>query len=211
LQGLEIVHVPAAQRKWFTNQPKQSIDDNKELLPKSVTAVMIGLTSRMVAFQFQRKVNTKSQEPLMAILPGATLAQLWQTLSVAENTLLLISSLIVISTLFGLSAMLIASIRERREEIKLLRMIGASPLFIYWLIAIEALLISFISIIVAITVLTLGLTLSKSFLFTHYGLSIGANVFSLRTMYLIGVLCILTVLAAIPPSLFAYKEANGKR
>jgi putative ABC transport system permease protein len=211
LQGLEIVHVPAAQRKWFTNQPKQSIDDNKELLPKSVTAVMIGLTSRMVAFQFQRKVNTKSQEPLMAILPGATLAQLWQTLSVAENTLLLISSLIVISTLFGLSAMLIASIRERREEIKLLRMIGASPLFIYWLIAIEALLISFISIIVAITVLTLGLTLSKSFLFTHYGLSIGANVFSLRTLYLIGVLCILTVLAAIPPSLFAYKEANGKR
>jgi putative ABC transport system permease protein len=211
LQGLEIVHVPAAQRKWFTNQPKQSIDDNKELLPKSVTAVMIGLTSRMVAFQFQRKVNTKSQEPLMAILPGATLAQLWQTLSVAENTLLLISSLIVISTLFGLSAMLIASIRERKEEIKLLRMIGASPLFIYWLIAIEALLISFISIIVAITVLTLGLTLSKSFLFTHYGLSIGANVFSLRTLYLIGVLCILTVLAAIPPSLFAYKEANGKR
>ena len=211
LQGLEIVHVPAAQRKWFTNQPKQSIDDNKELLPKSVTAVMIGLTSRMVAFQFQRKVNTKSQEPLMAILPGATLAQLWQTLSVAENTLLLISSLIVISTLFGLSAMLIASIRERREEIKLLRMIGASPLFIYWLIAIEALLISFISIIVAITVLTLGLTLSKSFLFTHYGLSIGANVFSLRSLYLIGVLCILTVLAAIPPSLFAYKEANGKR
>jgi putative ABC transport system permease protein len=171
---------------------------------------MVGLKSRMRAFDFQRKINTDNDEPLMAILPGVALSELWQTLSIAENTLRLVSRLVIISTLFGLSAMLLTSIRERRQEIKLLRMIGASPFFIYCLIAIEALIITLVSTLIAIVLLTVGLLFSKTFLLTQYGLAIDINILSINTLSTIGGIFILTLIAAFPPSFMAFKEANRK-
>ncbi len=38
--------------------------------PKTITAFMVGLSNRILAFQLQRSVNTYWGEPLMAILPG---------------------------------------------------------------------------------------------------------------------------------------------
>ncbi|WP_426358691.1 ABC transporter permease [Pseudocolwellia sp. HL-MZ19] len=210
LQGLEAIHLSAPKRKALLNKDQQPLTDFPELQPQSVTAVMLGLKSRISAFQLQRNINTNNEEPLMALLPGVALSELWQTLSVAESTLRLISSLVIISTLFGLSAMLLASIRERQQEIKLLRMIGASPLFIYWLIELEALLITLVSAFIAIVLLTVGLTASKSFLLTQYGLSVNANILSMNTLFTVTILLVLTFLAAIPPSFMAFKEANRR-
>lgn len=211
LQGLEVVHLPASKRKQYINKNTSVLEYYPELQPKSVTAVMVGLKSKIRAFQFQRKINTGSKEPLMAILPGVALSELWQTLSVAENTLRLVSSLVIISTLFGLSAMLLTSIRERKQEIKLLRMIGASPFFIYWLIELEALLITLFSAVFAISFLTLGLALSESFLLSQYGLVITTNVLTTNTIVTIGVLLLLTLLAACPPAFMAFKEASSNK
>ncbi|MDP7591608.1 MAG: ABC transporter permease [Litorilituus sp.] len=211
LQGLEVLHLPTlARNKFSANTPLQHIKYH-ELQPKSVTAVMVSLKSRMKTFQFQRKINTAPHEPLMAILPGVALAQLWQTLTVAENTLQLVSALVIISTLFGLSAMLIASIRERRQEIQLLRILGASPFYIYWIIEAEALLITTISTAISLIFLTLGLVFSKTYLLTQYSLSVGVNILSIKTLYTLGILLFLTMLAAFPPSLIAFKEANLKK
>ncbi|WP_441004084.1 ABC transporter permease [Pseudocolwellia agarivorans] len=210
LQGLEAIHLSASKRKELLNKAQQPLTNFVELQPQSVTAVMLGLKSRLSAFQLQRNINTNNEEPLMALLPGVALSELWQTLSVAESTLRLISSLVIISTLFGLSAMLLASIRERQQEIKLLRMIGASPFFIYWLIELEALLITLVSAFIAIVLLTVGLTASKSFLLTHYGLSVNANILSVNTLITISILLFLTFLAAIPPAFMAFKEANRR-
>ncbi len=208
LQGLELVHLPAKQRKNMLTHNSLALIDNAKLVPQSITALMLGLKSKIRIFQFQRSINTNTQEPLMAILPGIALSELWQTLSVAENTLRLVSALVVISTLFGLSAMLLTSIRERQQEIKLLRMIGASPLFIYWLIELEALLITLISTLLAIGILSMSLFYSKDFLLQEYGLSIHANVLSVNTIYAVGIILLLTILAAFPASLIAYKKAN---
>lgn len=208
LQGLEVVHLPEPERQKYAANNQLTLDDYSELKPSSITAVMIGLKSRIRVFQLQRAINTDNNEPLTAILPGAALSQLWQTLSIAENTLRLVSGLVIISTLFGLSAMLLASIRERRQEIKLIRMIGASPFFIYWLIEVEALLITLISTLFSIVLLTVGLALSKNYLLTQYGLSIDLNVLTINTLSVIGVLLLLTILAAVPPSFMAFREAN---
>ena len=51
-------------------------------------------------------------EALLAILPGVTLTELWQMMAVMENTLRLISALVLLASLLGLAAMLPASIRN---------------------------------------------------------------------------------------------------
>ena len=125
LQGLEAVHLSPAVLATLSQAQLN------KLQPQNITAILLGLTSKLSVFNLQRNINTAKEEPLIAILPGVALSELWQMLSGVENTLRLISSLVFISALFGLSAMLLSSIRERQQEVRLLRMIGASPLFLF--------------------------------------------------------------------------------
>ena len=157
LQGIEAVHLSQAILSRLNDKQLS------ELKPKSVTAVMLGLTSKLGVFGLQREINTNPKEPLMALFPGVALSELWQTLSSVENTLRLISSLVFISALFGLSAMLLSSIRERQQEVRLLRMIGASPLFLFCFIELEALIIALASAIVAIVLLSIGLSVMQDY------------------------------------------------
>ena len=210
LQGLEAVHLTKQQRNKLLLIRDKRITAHSSLVPQSITAVMVELTSRMGVFQLQRKINSNTDEPLMAILPGVALSELWQMMSVAENTLALVSILVVVSTLFGLSAMLLASIRERQQEIKLLRVIGASPFFVYFLIELEALFIAVLSVLIALTALIVSLTVANDFLLAEYGLSIGSNVVSVEIIESIGIILLLTVLAAFPPSFKAFYQANRK-
>ena len=112
--------------------------ERHDLTPETITAFMVGLKSRLATFQLQRQINTYTGEPLLAILPGVTLTQLWQMMAVMENTLRLISSLVLLASLLVLAAMLLASIRERQREIAVMRIIGASPWFLLTLIETEA-------------------------------------------------------------------------
>ena len=41
----------------------------------------------MTTFHVQRQINTYSKEPLLAILPGIALTELWQMMGVMETRL----------------------------------------------------------------------------------------------------------------------------
>ncbi|REL27739.1 ABC transporter permease [Thalassotalea euphylliae] len=203
LQGLSAVHL--TRHKAVTQLTMTA----KALQPRSVTAVMLGLTSRMRVFGLQRQINTDNSEPLMAILPGVALQELWQTMAIVEKTLRLIAALVVVAALLGLSAMLLGSINERRHEIKLLRTLGASPAFLYWFIAFEAFLIVLASTAFATGLLTLGLVLSENYLLNQFGLAVSPYVVSEANLITLGLILLVTFIAALPPALSAY--ANARR
>jgi putative ABC transport system permease protein len=129
-------------------------------------------------------------------------------MGVLENTLRLISGLILIAALLGLSAMMLASIREREDEIHLLRVIGAPPVFLFLLIEMEALLISFLSILLAISGLYLSLLLSSDFLASNFSLHMGRSLLSKNNLLFILLIIGATMIAAVLPSFFAYKNAK---
>ncbi|MCB1886796.1 MAG: ABC transporter permease [Rhodocyclaceae bacterium] len=114
-----------------------------DLSPKRVTAALVGLKTRAGVFRMQRFVNDFKGEPLLAILPGATLQQLWGLMAVAEQALLAISALVVAVGLAGLVAVLVASLGERRRELAILRALGAGPRDVFLLLAGESLLLAF--------------------------------------------------------------------
>lgn len=180
-----------------------------ELEPESITAFMIGLKSRMVTFSVQRQINDYSNEPLMAILPGVALSELWQMMKMLENTLRLISVLVLIAALLGLSAMLLASIRERYREIQLLRVIGASPKFLFLLIELEALIITTLSAFLGALLLYLCLIFAEGFLASDFGLYIETSILSENTLYLLLLIIVSTMIAVAIPSLSAYRNARS--
>ena len=110
-----------------------------DLTPKSVTAVILGLKSRAAVFSVKRYVDAYRAEPLMAVLPGVALAQLWQVAGVGEQALLAVSALVVAVGLAGLVAAILASLNERRRELAVLRSVGARPGDILVLLTLEGL------------------------------------------------------------------------
>lgn len=189
---------------------KPKISSDQHLQPESITAAMVGLKSKISTFKLQREINNNTQEPLLAILPGVALSELWQMMKVLENTLLLVSILVLIAACLGVSAMLLSSIRERTREIQLLRMIGASPTFLFLLVAIEALFITIVSIMFGATILFISLLCSESYLSTRFGLHISTNILTLNSLYLVGTVLLAAILIAIIPSVMSYKRSKYK-
>ena len=209
LQGIEAIHIDWQQGvkipgSTLTTDQLASLEPQ----PKTITAFMLGLHSRMATFQVQRDINNFRQEPLSAILPGVALSELWQMMGVLENTLRLISGLILIAALLGLSAMMLASIREREHEIHLLRAIGAPPTYLFLLVEMEAILISLLSLITALSALYLGLLLSGDFLTSSFGLHMNFTLFSGNSLLFMLLIIGATIIAAALPSFFAYKNAK---
>ena len=108
-----------------------------DLTPKNVTAVFVGLENRAAVFGLQRAVNGHGGEALMGVLPGVALDELWQLVAVAERYAQLVSMLVVAVGLTGLVAVILAGLNERRRELAILRSVGARPLDIFALLALE--------------------------------------------------------------------------
>jgi len=123
LEGIEAIHIDWQNGVRMPGSSSNTGTDfsGLDLTPDSITAFMVGLESKMATFKVQRAINDYSREPLLAILPGVTLSQLWQMMSMMENTLRLVSAFVLIAALLGLSAMLLASIREREREMTVMR------------------------------------------------------------------------------------------
>lgn len=176
-------------------------------MPGNVNAVLLGLTSRPAVFALQRELNEYQGEPLTAFIPGVAFTELWQLVSVAENLLYLISFLVLFATLAGMMTMLLASMGERRRELAILRTVGASGLTLFWLIELEVLLLTALSLLAGLVVLTLGLAIAQPWLASEFGLFISANPLSVQTAYLMGGILLLAALMGLVPALTAYRRA----
>ncbi|WP_308366028.1 MULTISPECIES: FtsX-like permease family protein [unclassified Microbulbifer] len=199
LEAVEAIH-----RHWpgATDGPAAGDD----LTPGSITAFMLGLDSRVAAFQVQRQINEFRGEPLMAILPGAALAELWQQLRGVENILLAISALVVLASLLGLGIMLLASMRERRREIALLRAVGAGPLYLFALVQAEALLVLLLGTGTAIAALGTALWLARP-LAAQYGIYLDGLSQGGQTLAQLGAVLLGTLALGLVPSLGACRQS----
>ncbi len=198
LEGIEAIH------SGTHGEAAESID----LTPESITAIFIGLESKLATFTVQRSINNYSREPLVAVLPGVALSELWQIMNVLENTLRLISSLVMLSALLGLAAMLLASLRERATEIQLLRTIGASPRYLFLLIQVEALLISISAIACGALLLQLTIQLLQATIASHYGVQVSSLGLSSHNLMFFIMIILATIFVASLPSAKAYQQAS---
>ena len=209
LAGIEAMHLPPTELAEVLKQPENAA--NPAVQPDSVTAVMVGLTSKFATFTLQRELNNYSSDRLMAILPGVALTEMWQMMSSVENLLRFISILIMLSSLFGLSTMLLASMQQREKEIAVLRIIGAGAGTIFRLILVEAMLLAGAASITAVTLVSGVFALAKSWLASEYGMFISANVFNLHSMMVIGAILLATLLCSLLPAIDAYRGAINQR
>ena len=176
-----------------------------DLTPKSVTAVILGLKSRAAVFSMQRYVNGYASEPLMAVLPGVTLAQLWQVIGIGEQALLAVSALVVAVGLAGLVAVVLAGLGERRRELAILRSVGAHPRDILALLTLEGLGLTIAGALLGLLLLTGLSALLGPIAQARFGLSLPLAWPSLDEMKLLGGLIGVGLCASLIPGWRAYR------
>ena len=207
LEGIEAIHID-----WQsgTRSPLQLTADQArqmDLQPKTITAFMVGLDSRLNTFLLQRKITEYDEEPLLAIIPGATLAELWQTISVFEQMLLVISGFVLVAGLLGMLTALLSTLNERRREMAVLRAVGAHPYHIILLYMLETFFIVLAGCLVGATVLYLLLFLSQPLLEQSYGIYIAVTLPDGQQWSLIATVLLLGIAVSLIPGVIAYRRS----
>jgi putative ABC transport system permease protein len=109
-----------------------------DLTPQSITAFMVGMESKVMTFTMQRAINEYRQEPLLAIIPGVALSQLWNLVGIADTALMIVAAFVVLAGLLGMLTAILTSLNERRREMAILRSVGARPRHVFTLLVAEA-------------------------------------------------------------------------
>jgi putative ABC transport system permease protein len=176
-----------------------------DLSPKEITAALIGLHNRAAVFKVQRDVTNYAKEPLLGVMPGVALEQLWQVVNVAEKSLLAVSAMVVIVGLSGLVAVILAGLNERRRELAILRSVGAKPRDIFLLLSSEGLFVTIFGIILGVVLLALLTILLAPIAQSHYGIAIQATFVSTDEIKLLLIVLGVGLLASLVPGYRAYQ------
>jgi putative ABC transport system permease protein len=206
MEGIEAIH-----HDWVMGRqvPGRQTDAaavlEQDLTPEAITAFLVGLKSRIATFRVQREINDYRREPLLAILPGVTLQQLWDLMSVAENVLLVVSGLVVGVGLIGMLTVMLAGLNERRREMAILRSVGARPGHILALVTGESLLLSLVGVALGLLLLYGSLLLAQPYAESHFGLHLAIDLPAQREWLLMGLVGISGLLIGLIPGYRAYR------
>jgi putative ABC transport system permease protein len=206
LAGLEAIHID-----WQSGMraPGAAVSAEearrRDLTPRSITAFLIGLDSRTAVFHVQRFVNDYRKEPLLAILPGVVLQELWDAIGVAEQALLAVSALVALVGLCGMVTALLTGLNERRREMAVLRSVGARPRHVLALIVGEAAALATAGIALGVGLLYLALVVARGLIQTRLGLAIEIGLPSAHEWLLLAAVLLASVVAGLWPALRAYR------
>ncbi|MCJ2378301.1 ABC transporter permease [Vibrio sp. ZSDZ34] len=207
LEAIEAIHVGWESGANLGNTPSKKQLEQVDFQPKQITAMMIGLKSKIQTFALQRQINTYPDEPLSAILPGIALHELWAMMSIAEQALLVVSVFVVIAGFLGMLSSLLTSLQERRREMAILRAMGARPKHIFALLICEASGLTLLGITVGISLLFTLLTLAAPFVRAHYGINIEISAITSHEWLLLGCVQFASIVIGFIPAFRAYRQS----
>ena len=205
LEAIEAIHVDWSSGAKIPGKDTPIDQIRKmDLSPSNITAVLLGVNSKLTIFQLQRWINEYPEEALTSILPGVALQELWRIVGVVENILLGISSIVILTTLMGMTAIVFSSLSERRREMAIWRAMGASPKIIIGLLMLEAFIISTLSVVVSTFLLFILLYFIQPWIDSTYGILVTIEMLSLNDIYIFILFILAAMIVSLIPAMRAY-------
>ena len=209
LAGMEALHID-----WQNGMPARgaaqvSADQARamDLQPRQITAFLLGLNSKIATFSLQREINEFRGEPLLAILPGVALQELWSLMGTAEKALFVVSLFVVLTGLIGMLTAILTSLNERRREMAILRSVGARPWHIASLLIVEAFTLALAGVLLGLLLLYLGIAGAQGYVQANYGLYLPLSTPSRYEWTLLGAILSAALLMGCVPAWRAYRQS----
>ena len=206
LQAMEAIHldwvagVPLPGQRVSAEQARAA-----DLEPKQVTAALIGLKNRAAVFSVQRAVADFEDEPLMAVLPGVALDELWDVVGAGERALLAMSAMVAVVSLAGLVAVVLAGLNERRRELAVLRAVGAAPRHVLLMLAAEGALVTLTGVVLGVAAVGLAIVSLAPWLQAAYGITLTLSAPGAAQWGLLAAVLAAGFLASLVPGWRAYR------
>jgi len=209
LAGMEALHVDWQNGMPARGAAKVSAEQARamDLQPKQITAVLLGLNSKIATFSLQREINEFRGEPLLAILPGVALQELWSLMGTAEKALFVVSLFVVLTGLIGMLTAILTSLNERRREMAILRSVGARPWHIASLLIVEAFALALAGVLLGLLLLYLGIAAAQGYVQANYGLYLPLNLPTRYEWTLLGAILSAALLMGCVPAWRAYRQS----
>jgi len=209
LAGMEALHVD-----WQHGMPARGaarVDAEQarqlDLQPQQITAFLLGLNSRIATFALQREINQYRGEPLLAILPGVALQELWSLVGTAEKALFVVSLFVVLTGLIGMLTAILTSLNERRREMAILRSVGARPWHIAGLLVVEAFALALAGVLLGLLLLYLAIAVAQGPLQGHYGIYLPLALPSTYEWTLLAAILLAGLVIGCVPAWRAYRQS----
>lgn len=204
LAGIEAIHSEGAASP-HEHGAVEATEAMSELQPDAITACIVGLKSKLMLFGVQRFVNDYEAEPLMAIVPGVALQQLWELLGVAESALIAVSVFVVAAGLVGMLTTLLTSLAERRREMAVLRSVGAGQGLIFGLLVTEAVLLAGIAAVLGVVAVHLMMLVARPLVLESFGFHLAGGLPGPFDLAVVVFVTLAAGLVAVFPAWRAYR------
>lgn len=206
LEAIEAIHVDWQGGAQVPGQSTPAdVIRQMDLQPRAITAALVGVKSRLQVFGLQRSINEYPQEPLLAILPGVALQELWQIVGIAETALIAVSAMVVFTALIGMMATIFSSLNERRREMAIFRAMGARPRVILGLLVLEAILMAGVGAVLGLGLLYIGLFIGQPLIDSAFGLWLPIQAPTMREVWVMAGVIAAGAIVSMVPALRAYR------
>ena len=172
-----------------------------------VTSFFVGTTDRRDVLMLQREINDFEDEPMMAVIPGVALNEMWRSLGYAETGLRLVTIFVVMVGLLGMLVSLYTSLNERRREMAILRAVGAGPRRIVALLVLESVCLAAAGALAGLALVYVLLSVGQSIVEAQVGLFIPIRPPGSVELLFMGAVVTAGFLMGFVPALKAYRTA----
>ena len=211
---LAMTGTPVDQALYVSVQALELLHDNYDYsvgdelpTPTKITAILLGLESRLSIFALQKKINEFRGEPLQAILPGVTLTELWNLLGHVEKILWVMAALLLFSSLLAMITVLLASMQERQRELAIVRVLGGGFYTITALLLFEIFIVVLFSSLLALIGTQLLISVSQYLWINDLGFSVSGSVFNKNSLLLMTIFGLAALVVTLIPAVLASRRS----
>jgi putative ABC transport system permease protein len=174
--------------------------------PPSLTAFLVGMRSKAMLFTMQRAINEYRAEPLLAIIPGVALTQLWELVGIADTALLIVAAFVVLAGLLGMLTAILTSLQERRREMAVLRSVGARPRHVFGLLIAEAGLLALGGTVIGVLLTYVLIAAARPLLEARFGIFLPIGGLTRYDLAILVAILVTALLMGLLPAWRAYRN-----
>jgi putative ABC transport system permease protein len=161
---------------------------------REITALLVKFRSPMGFMQLPRNINTDTN--MQAALIRYEMERLYNFTGIGVKIIRVIAIVILIISVFSIFISLYRIVRDRRYELALMRVYGASRSQIITVVFIEGLIIGVLGFILGILMSRLGIFVLYKYLDTEFKFTLSGQFFNLFEIYILLAILALLVIAA---------------
>ncbi|NBX20733.1 MAG: ABC transporter permease, partial [Betaproteobacteria bacterium] len=191
---------------WKVHEDYTAVDDDDRKVmeeEREITMALVKYKTPMAALSFPRYVNTSTE--MQAAAPALEITRLLNMLGLGTDVLRAFAGVLLLTAGLSVFIALWSAVRERRTDLALLRMLGASPAKVATLLLCEAL---WLGLLAAVLGVLLGQGFAQAlalFLSLDNSLLIGGMVWPVGLWVVPALALVVSLASALLPTVAAYR------